>query len=69
MSPKARTGETRRDIQVAEPEGAARPDTVTEVELEAIRRRLAQGFYDRPEIRDAVVEAVRKELDSTRHEA
>ena len=61
MSPKARTGATRRDIQEAQ------PDTVTEAELETIRRRLAQGFYDRPEIRDAVVEAVRKELDTTRH--
>jgi hypothetical protein len=63
MSPKARTDAMQRDIQVAEPAGETSPGTITEAELEIIRQRLAEGFYDRREIRDTVVDAVRRELD------
>jgi hypothetical protein len=65
MSPKARTDAVQRDIQVHEPAGEVRLETITEAELEIIRQRLAEGFYDRREIRDTVVEAVRRELDGT----
>jgi hypothetical protein len=67
MSPKTRPDAIQRDIEVTQPGAAARPDTLTEAELETIRRRLAEGFYDGQEVRDTVVEAVRRELDSTRH--
>jgi hypothetical protein len=69
MSPKALTQATKRDIEAAEPGGTASPDTMSEAELETIRRRLAEGFYDRAEIRDTLVEAVTKVLDSTPREA
>ena len=52
MSPKALTDAIKPGISAAE--------------LEIIRQRLAEGFYERQEIRDTVVEAVRKELDGTR---
>ena len=65
MSQKARTDATKPGIPAAEPEGTGWPDTITAAELETIRQRLAEGFYEREEIMDTVVEAVRKELDST----
>jgi hypothetical protein len=58
MSPKARIVATRPDFQVA-----------TEAKLDTIRRRLAEGFYDRPEIRDRVVEAVRNAVTGSPREA
>jgi hypothetical protein len=40
-----------------------RRDPVSAEELDTLRDRLAEGFYERPEVEDAVARAVREELD------
>jgi hypothetical protein len=38
------------------------PDAMSAEEMRAIRKRLDEGFYEQPEVVDAIAEAVRKDL-------
>lgn len=40
----------------------ARRDSVSAEELDALRGRLAERFYERPDVEEAIARAVRKEL-------
>jgi hypothetical protein len=41
----------------------AHRDPVSAERLDTLRGRLAEGFYERPDVEDAIARAVRRELD------